>query len=129
MIEHAIYSLLTAAAGTIAAERVYPTLLPQGGAFPAVTQQRISTPREVSHSGPHGYTDFRQQINCWARGLDEAWTLAYQVRFLLDGYHGVAGGVTVGLIQITNDRGDYDTERTLDRASLDAVGNYREATS
>lgn len=131
MIERAIVALLVMA-DTIAGNRIAPVMLDRDPGLPMVTYQRISTPRELAHNGDQGYADFRVQLNCWAArtptasGYLAAKQLADEVRQALHGYRGVAGGVQVGLIQITNDRDDRNPERTYEVVRLDATGNYRE---
>jgi hypothetical protein len=132
VIELAIVSLLLAA-DTSAGNRIGPIILDRDPNLPAVTYQRISTPRPLQHDGDQHYADFRLQLNCWAKRIDgssagyiQAKQLGGEVRAALHGYRGTAGGVTVGLIQITNDRDDRDPQREYERVSLDAVGNYQE---
>lgn len=73
---------VTALVGT----RIYPMLIPQGAAMPAVTYQRISTVRPGSLRGPVGQADPRIQVNSWADTYGTAKALADQVRRSLDGY-------------------------------------------
>lgn len=131
MIEKALYALLVAA-DTDAGTRVYPLSLPQNPTLPALTYQRVSTPRDLSHDGDQGYADARVQINCWAHrspsnlGYDQAKTLADQVRVALNGQFGTFGGVDVGRIQITGDRDEWDPERSFDRVAVDALCAFQE---
>jgi hypothetical protein len=131
LIEKAIVELLTLA-DTLAGNRIAPLALDRDPGLPFVTYQRISTPRELSHDGDQHYAEARVQINAWATRTDtasgylQAKQLADEVRQTLHGFKGTAGGVTVGMILITNDRDDRDPQRSLERVMLDAVGNYQE---
>lgn len=119
-------------ADTLAGNRVAPLVLDRAPDMPFITYQRISTPRELSHDGDQHYAEFRVQVNCWATRTDTASgylqvkQLAEETRAALHGFKGTAGGVTVGMMLVTNDRDDRDPQRTLERVSVDCVGNYQE---
>ena len=132
MVERAIVALLTAAA-TTAADRIDPLQLPRDPTLPAITYQRISTPRPLQHDGDQGYASFRTQINCWANriegstdGYKQVKALADEVRQALNGFRGSAGGVTVGMMQISGDRDEWDPQREFERIIVEASGSYRE---
>lgn len=132
MAEQAIVALLIAAA-TSAGDRIEPLQLPRDPALPAISYQRISTPRRIAHNGDQGYADFRTQINCWAKrtegstaGYSQAKQLADEVRVALNGYRGTAAGVVVGLMRVSGDRDETDPQRTLERVMVDVTGNYQE---
>lgn len=132
MVEQGIVALL-AAANTLAGDRIRPLQLDRDPVLPAITYQRISTPREVEHDGDQGYADFRVQLNCWAQrttndaGYGQARQLANEVRAALHGYRGTAAGVVIGLIEVSGDRDETDPERHFERVLLEAHGNYLEA--
>ena len=135
MAEQAIVALLVAA-GTSAADRIDPLSLPRDPQFPAITYQRISTPRDLAHNGDQGFAGFRVQINCWAKrvegsvaGYFQAKQLAGEVRQALHGFRGTAAGIDIGVIQISGDRDETDPQRTLERVMVDASGNYQEPTA
>ena len=87
-MEAALYTLLstdasvTAVIGSGASARAYPLLLPQNGTLPAVTYQRVSTPRILTASlgGQNARVKCRMQMDCWARTFAQARTLADAVR-------------------------------------------------
>jgi len=97
-----IYAKLTANAGVSAliATRVYPIVIPQNAAFPAIAYSAIYTP------GDHNKTQAATKDNCeftirsWAATYDAAAALDKAVRAALDyvddgGEGETAGGVTV----------------------------------
>lgn len=133
MIEKALVSRLVGA--TSAGDRITPLSLERTPVLPALTYQRVSTPRDVSHDGAQGYAGYRVQIVCYAKRTNDgagyrlAKQLADEVRLALDGWRGTAAGVTVGMCQIANDRDEQDPERSFEAVRLDAVGNYMEATN
>ncbi len=66
--------------------RVYPLVLPQGVAYPAIRYQRIDTPRTYSKAGYEGDSRPRLQIDCWATGYMDAKRLAEAVRAAMERY-------------------------------------------
>lgn len=132
MVERAIVALLEAA-DTLAGDRIWPLHLDRDPSLPAITYQRISTPRPIAHDGDQGYADFRTQLNCWASradgagGFAQARQLADQVRRTLNGWRGVVAGVEVGMLRVSGDRDERDPERVMERIILEVSGNYREA--
>lgn len=133
MIEKALVARLVAAA-TSADDRILPLALERHPTLPAITYQRISTPRDLAHNGSQGYADYRVQMTCWAHrtpdmsGYRLAKDLAEEVRVALDGWRGTEAGVTVGLAQVSGDRDEQDTERSFEAVRLDITGNFQEAT-
>jgi len=103
-IETGIVATLAAAA-TTAASRIHPKVLPQGVTLPAITYQRLSTPRVNSHDGPSGLAFPRFQINTWAETYAAAKTLADEIRAALDGTTGVWDSVVVQRCEL-EDEGD-----------------------
>ncbi|MGE0294967.1 MAG: DUF3168 domain-containing protein [Hyphomonadaceae bacterium] len=71
--------------GAGASARVYPLVLPQSVNLPAVTYQRISTPRVVTTtlSGPNARVNCRMQVDCWAGTFAQAKALSSAVRAAL----------------------------------------------
>ena len=132
VIEQALVALVVAA-NTVADDRMRPLELLREPPMPAITYQRISTPRPLAHNGDQGYAMFRVQINCWAErtvtgsGYAQVKQLAEEVRLALNGFSGTVAGVVVGLIQIDGERDETDPERNFERVLLEASGNYREA--
>lgn len=135
MVEQAIVALLVAA-GTLAGDRIDPLSLPRDPVLPAISYQRISTPRQLAHNGDQGYAGFRVQVNCWAKRIEgsdggyfQAKQLADEVRVALNGFRGIAAGIDVGLMQVSNDHDESDPQRSFERVMVDVSGNYQETTA
>ena len=81
--------------------RVYPNKLPQTVTMPALTYQRIDTPRVHSHdsSGSAGTAYPRIQFDCWAASYASAKSLSDALRGALNGYVGTMGTVNPVMVQ------------------------------
>jgi hypothetical protein len=125
MMESDLNALLRADAGVGAivgagsAARVYPIILPQAGTFPAVTYQRISTPRIVTATlgGQNARVKCRMQLDCWAETFAQAKALAAAVRSAM------LGAATFTAIALDErdmyEAGDSSDGLTLYRTSVD----------
>lgn len=80
-IGETIYSTLTTdtAVAAIVSKRVYPVVIPQKGALPAITYQRVSGRRENGFQAGE-LTAVRVQVDCWADGYSEVRGLADAAR-------------------------------------------------
>ena len=85
--------------------RIYPNLLPQGCAMPAITYQQISGVRDYVMGGVTGVAEPSYQVTCWAKTYAGATALAKVVRELLNCYQGTVSETVVQLIML-NDEGD-----------------------
>lgn len=134
IIEQALFVELKTAAGITAlvGTRVYPLILPQNAAFPAITFQKVSGSRSHSQSGPSNLAHPRFQISCWAKGdtaYPDAKGLAAQVRQAIDGFKGTmggAGGVDVQSCELVSEVDGYVGESYLYVVHLDFVMWHRE---
>ena len=112
-IEEALYNKLSTTSGvtTICSTRIYPNVIPQDAAMPAVAYQRISTVRDMAHDGPTGMAHARFQFTCSAALYSTARSLANAIRVALDGFSGTmggAGGVAVEASFVENDSDGYN---------------------
>lgn len=99
--------------------RLHPLTLPQTPTLPAIVWQRISGPREHSHSGPSQLAHPRFQFACWSKNLLEAIQVAEALRIRLDGYSGAMGNETAYAVFILDDHDMYDPETGLPRRIVD----------
>jgi hypothetical protein len=128
-IEEGLKARLLGVAGVVAliVDRVYAIRLPQTVTTPAVTIQRISTPRLHSHdtSGSTGTAHPRVQIDAWAGTAASAKAVTDQVRAALNGYRGtVTVGTKTVIIQaalINDERASFEPDSGLYRTSADYV--------
>ena len=108
-IEEALYSKLVSDAGV--STRIYPNVVPQDIALPAVAYQRISTVRDMAHDGPLGIAHVRFQLTISAASYTSARAVANAIRTALDGFSGLmggVGGVTVEASFVENDSDGYN---------------------
>ena len=121
-IEESIYSLLVndGAVTAIVGTRVRPGYLPEGGALPAISYDRISTPRVRSLSGLSGLAHPRFQITMWAATYSAVKSLAVAVKAALADKTGTVAAVYIGHADL-DDEGDMLTI-TPGVESLDRYG-------
>ena len=105
-IESGIYTILEAvpAIATAVGTRIYPVVLPQGSALPAITYSLASAERFPTHNGPSGCPATRYQITYWAETHAAAIAGSVLVRKALDGVIGAWGDTTVGQCDLVNER-------------------------
>lgn len=92
-----LYSDYTLA--TLIEDRIYPNVIPQGTAMPAIAYQQISGTGEHDMNGPIRLQSGRWQITCYAKTYTEMLTIAHRVRAVMDGYKG--GNIAV--VQMGNE--------------------------
>ncbi len=74
----------TAPATTIlGSTKIYPMVIPQGVALPAITYSQISDPREHAMVGDPNIMHPRYQVSSWSTSYSQVKSLAYQVRLAL----------------------------------------------
>lgn len=114
---HALLSAdpsIGAIVGLAGSARIYPLLMPQGGALPAVTYQRISTPRidTASMLGHNARVRCRMQVDCWAPTFAQAKALSDAVRAAM------ATATTFTALAV-DERHTYEDDTRIYRASAD----------
>ena len=82
------YDELTDLIGEGADMRLYPLVIPQDAALPAVAYQKISSPKTQSHSGSSNLAHSRFQFTCAADTYAEVKEVANAVRHCWDSYAG-----------------------------------------
>ncbi len=129
-IEEAVNAVLlatpgvTAIVGASTAARIYPLRIPQDAPRPAIAYQKISSPKQMSHSGSSNLARTRLQITCQGETYTSVKALAAAVRTALIGYRGTVGGVRIDGILIDDDLdGDIEilANEILPYVQLDAV--------
>lgn len=109
-----------AAANTSAGARFYPQTLPSKPELPAATYQKVSGPREYTHSGLSALQQPRFQIDCWDLDYNTAHVLAQEVLFAISIYVTAQTGVNVRATFIEDDgRDNYDPDTGRRWVSLD----------
>jgi hypothetical protein len=137
-IEEGIYYRLTNFAGLTAliSTRVYPFRLPVDVTLPAVTYQRISTPRENTHDQENNGSDGcdlampRFQFTVWDDGFSGAKAVVKQLRKCLHGYTGTfgTGANTVSVYGVLSDNevDNYDPDSNLYWTTVDYFIHHEE---
>lgn len=110
MIEAEIFQLLTEAPDVVAlvSTRVYPLVIPQGAALPAVTYQRISGIHETTLAEPSHLTRPRFQLVAHAPTYLAARTLANTIKTTLNGRRAPRSTTTIQTISIENEFDHYN---------------------
>jgi len=112
MVETEVIATLTAGSPTLAGDRIYAHILPDGTAFPAISFQRVST-AAVNNLAGHALRDLvRIQVDVWARTYDEAKTVAAEVRQRMQEAAGFKG-------LMANEWDDFEPDTELFRVSGD----------
>jgi hypothetical protein len=120
-IEELIYTAVTGNAGIAAlvSTRVYPMMLPQEPTLPAITYQRISTPRVTAHDGGTGLEYPRFQFDVYAATYAGARALA---KLLVALFNAKKSAVTTGTVTfVESDRDNYDPDTGVFRRMVDVV--------
>lgn len=112
-------------AGTNAANRIYPSQLPQGATFPAIKYFQVSDPPEHTHDGRSILRHPRFQLDCWDEDREDhdgylgAKQLAGQVIEAVDGYRGLIGSATCYAIFQENAQDNFDPDTNRHWVSVD----------
>ncbi len=119
-IEEGLRTELLADAATLAiiSTRIHPSVIPQGGALPAIVYNRVSSERTVDLDGPSDFVKVRIRVDCWHNTYAGVKALADAVRAALNGV-GLASPKTLGaepvqLVYLDSD-GDNDPAPSGDR--------------
>jgi hypothetical protein len=100
--------------------RVYPVVLPQGLAQPAIRLTLISGQRV--HASPQGGSMLsgpRIQLDAWAPSYASAYALAELIRKRINGYRGLMDAVPVQGVFFADERDGFDAESKLYFVSRD----------
>ena len=129
MSEQAIYSRLNSEV-TALGGRIYPMVLPQNVAYPAVTYQRISATRHSSFGVDDAPVEPIIQVDIYGRrdvGYGAHVTVADAVRSALQRYRDESATPPIYDIFIEAERDDYEDDTELYRKSFDLRAWYRES--
>jgi hypothetical protein len=118
-VEEAVYAILKAASGVTtlvggsSSPRIYPNVVPQDAALPAMAYQRISSYRRATHGSPASLARPRIQITMMAESYSQVKGVAAAVREALDGYVGTPGGVTVQAVLSEDETDEFGSSNNL----------------
>jgi hypothetical protein len=81
----------------------YPVRLPSAPVLPAMVYQVISTPSQMTHTGPSGYAIVRIQYGIIAKTYEEVKAWGQKFRASFDGMKGTWAGLNVQSVMIENE--------------------------
>lgn len=114
-VEAALVSKLqgdTAVAAVVAA-RIYPLLLTQGTALPAIVYQRLSSYGEHANDTNSTLISSRIRFDCYGKTYTDAKNLAIKVKTCLDGFIGLILSVHIDGILFVDEFDSYDEDAEL----------------
>lgn len=122
----------TAGITALVSTRIFPNKLPQTTTLPAITFQRISTPRVHTHdtSGAGGTAHPRIQIDVWGETYESCKDVTDAIRTALNGYKGTMGAVDPVTVQgalIDEERYDNSPDTGMQRIMSDYIVWHLEA--
>jgi len=128
MIEAALVALLEqdAAVAAIVGDRIYPSIIPQRVASPALAYWRVSTVRQQLFDHPAADAAVRYQIDAQADSYPVARELAGALRRALNGYRGTLDGEHIHHLVLAGEQDIYDTETGAHRVALDIIVTHDE---
>ena len=131
-LEEAFYSDISSVTNVtnLVGTRIYPLVLQQEDMFPAITYQRISTPRIYSLSGHTGLTTTRFQIDIIADSLAMAHTISELIRIRYSSFTRLMGGVSgvqIANIVLDDEQHFYDEVTKKRTIIIDLIINYYES--
>ena len=95
--------------------RVFPNIVPQGSAFPAISYNQVSGVRLYDvNDGPTGRAMPRITINSWAVRYLDVRNLADAVRRRINGFRGMMGSTSIGRITLDNEFDNFEQEAGQD---------------
>lgn len=117
-IEEAVYSRMTGFAelSALIGTRLYPVLIPQEVAEPAVAYQVITGLPTRSHTGYSNHQATRIQFTCQAGSYSQAKAVSKAVRHCWESFRGTVSGILIGGAFVENefDTGPEAAVRRLD---------------
>jgi len=122
-IEEAVYSALTGNATLtgLISTRIYPLVLPQEVALPAVTFFRVSNLHNHGMGGDIDLMETRLQVSILADSVSRMRTVTDAVRGVLSRWKGTYGGVIVQDSLLDNEMDDFEPETSV----YQCVQDYR----
>jgi hypothetical protein len=135
LVEQALRTLVLSSpqVTSLIGNRYYPLVIPVSAPLPAIASQRVSGPREYSHSGFSGLVSSRVQLTCVASTYAQAKTLADAVRRVISGYRGTVDGVSLGPVLVQNETDSFNESASEEANSyltlLDVLIWHQEETT
>jgi hypothetical protein len=106
--------------------RIYPQVLPQKPAYPAITYAQVSGIRVRGLDGPTGRARPRIAVNSWGASHREMDAVASAVRAALDGYAGPMGDLVVDSAVLDNEIEFFEEDAGVHRKLQDYIISHEE---
>lgn len=121
MLEEGLYTRLSGVAGLTAlvSTRIFPQVMPEGTALPALVYARVSGVRVQNLANSSGVAHPRMQIDVIASSYSSAKAVAEQVRLALQDNSGTWGSTVVQHAIFLGDTDFFDDADGVHRVSLD----------
>lgn len=128
-LEKVLFDFLTgdAVLGGLIGTRLFPDLIPQDAALPAVAYQRISSPRGLAHDGPTGFVAARMQFTVTGDTKTSVAGVVRALRHRLHGFRGWMGPVQVWRSLMANEVDGYGFDAEEFTRRVDFEINYKES--
>ncbi len=115
-------SAITALIGSGSAARLYPLVVPQTAALPAIAYQKISSPKEQAHTGSSHLARSRIQFTCEADDYSTVKALATAVKQCWNSFRGIVSLSTTDSLRIDGCAIDNDIDTANEqRAAVSPV--------
>jgi len=114
-VEKVIFSLLDndETVDGLVGKRIYPGVIPQGKAVPAIVYEQTGGDRSHTFGGVVGYVDSAFDVTCWSSTYGGARTLSDAVRKVLDGHSGTTEAQKVYVMFLNNEVDQIEEDPTL----------------
>jgi len=115
------------AASLSCGDRIFPILLPEGEALPAVSYMMIRPSEARGRSRDGGQPDLerlRIQVNVWGQTFEQARSLAEQIRAILEGHKDDTPVERIAWSFIANVDDEYEEGANLFIRRLDCIAWY-----
>lgn len=111
-IEAVLRSLMVgdATLSALVGTRVYPAVLPQGVAYPAIRYSQVSGGDDYDMDGPDDLKRKSYQFSCVALKRSDTILVADKLQTLLSGYSGVSDGISISAVFLQNEIDGEDTQ-------------------
>lgn len=110
--EQALYSILSAYDYTGEDPNIYPGILPQYAALPALTFFRVSTDRRYHMGGQDKPVAVAFQVECYAQAFDDLRVLAKDVHDAANAAGGTYGNEEVEMVDVIDEGDVFDTDQS-----------------
>ena len=114
-IEPGLWSALTddATVSGLVASRVYPFVIPEGVAMPAIVYQRVSTEFVQDINDASSLSAARAQITSWSETYLQAKTLSAAVRAVIENFTGTWNSLTVQAVDLEDESDIFEPAPSL----------------